>query len=522
MTAPARLFAGLLTCAVALGQTAPVRPPQEARVALVIGNAAYPGAALANPLNDAKAMSRFLKQAGFEVIEQFDATQEAMKSAVAKAAARMAGRRATAVFYYAGHGLQVEWRNYLVPVDARPASLSEARTTTLDLEMVVEAFRQAGSQRNILMLDACRDNPFRQASTAKGLAQMDAPPGTLLAYATAPGHVADDGSQGNGLYTGFLLEEVARPGVKIEDVLKRVRLGVRLQSSGRQVPWESTSLEDDFYFLPSKEGVVITEAERDSRLDREFTEWSYAEQAHNLEALIDFLTRHPSGPFSELAQFRLDQLQQVKVFPQVRPGVVPLLPSGANRFRTGDILEYQETWKAPNHFRGRVVYEVIKASDDRVEMQVSFLWPDGRVKVTRRQVWDQLGNLLSDNKGSRRSMPWVQVPADLSLGKRWISEFWLVPEEGSSQRGMRISWDLRVVGEESVDGPSGKGMAFKVEGTSKTSVHSPGSTVYWVDPATFIKLRETTWRKDSSGNLSIDLHRELLSYRPGGGGRPAP
>jgi hypothetical protein len=153
---------------------------------------------------------------------------------------------------------------------------------------------------------------------------------------------------------------------------------------------------------------------------------------------------------------------------------------------------------------------------------VSYLWPDGRVKVVKQQVWDQLGNQLTYNDGSRRSMPWVQVPADLSLGKRWISEFWLLPEEGSNLRKMRITWDLRVTGQEPMDGPHGKVAAYKVEGASRTSVQSPGGTVYWVDPATFIKLRETTWRKDSSGKPSIDLHRELLSYRPAGGGPDRP
>jgi len=519
MTAPVRLWAGLVVGVSLLAQTAPAPVPPEARVALVIGNAAYPGAALANPLNDAKAMARFLKGAGFEVVEKLDATRESMQAALATATASITGRQATAVFYFAGHGIQVDWRNYLIPVDARPASASEAQATTLDLGTVVEAFRKAGSRRIILVLDACRDNPFRQATTGSGLAPMDAPAGTLLAYATAPGHVADDGSRGNGLYTGHLLEELARPGTRIEDILKRVRLGVRRDSSGRQVPWESTSLEDDFYFLPAK-STTLTDADRDARLDHQAAEWGHVEKTNNPGSLMDFLASHPSGPFSELAQFRLDQLQKVAIQPQARPGSVPVLPSGTNRFRVGDVLEYQETWKAPNRFRGRVMYEVLKASNERVDLQVSFLRPDGQVKVIKQQSWDQLGNLLSDNTGARRSLPWVQVPADLSLGKRWISEFWLVPEEGAKLRRMRISWDLRVVGQEQVEGPKEKVLAFKVEGSSKTSVHSPGGTTYWVDPTTFIKLRETTWRKDSQGQPTIFVHRELLSYRRAAGTKP--
>ena len=495
-------------------------PGVENRVALVVGNAAYPQAPLENPGNDARAMGRLLKSVGFEVIERFDADRRGLEAAVGEAAARMAGRQATAVFYYAGHGVQVDWRNYLVPVDARPASAEEVRTSSLDLGSVLEAFARAGTRRNIVLLDACRNNPFRGAVSGAGLAQMDAPPGTLLAYATAPGHVADDGSRGNGLYTGHLLQEIARPGTKLEDALKRVRLRVRTESGGQQVPWESTSLEDDFCFLPPPAGPAATEAERDQRLDEASAEWAQAAKASTPGALLAFLARHPSGPFSELAQFRLDQLQKVTVRPQPRPGTAPLLPSGTNRFRAGDVLEYQETWEAPNQYRGRVIYEVLRTTDEQVDLQVSFLRPDGRVKVIKRQVWDQLGNQLTYQDGSRRSLPWVQIPADLSLGKRWISEFWLSPEEGSGLRRMRISWDLRVVAQELVEGPRGKVPAFKVEGVSTSSLHAPGGTTYWVDPSTFIKLRETTWRKDAAGHPSIQVHRELLSHRRGGAATP--
>ena len=499
------------TLPVAPGNVAP--SPTEARVALVIGNAAYPEFPLVNPVHDAQAMGRTLKAAGFEVFERLDATKESMAAGLAEAVSRMSGRQATAVFYYAGHGIQIDWRNFLIPVNARPRNASEAQTMTLDLGQVIEAFRKAGTRRNILVLDACRNNPFRALTEAKGLAQMDAPPGTLLAYATAPGHVADDGVKGNGLYTGNLLEELGRD-AKIEDVFKRVRLKVRQQSAGRQIPWESTSLEDDFFLRAPGAKPAATEVERDQRLEREHAEWEEALKLSTPEALIGYLTQHPSGPFSELAQFRLDQVQKVQVLPQVKPGSPTVLSSGINRFRVGDVLEYRETWNAPMHMDGRVVYEVQRAGDDQVEVKVSYLGRDGRVKTTKTQLWDQLGNLLSYNDGTRRSLPWVQVPADLSLGKHWVSEFWVLPEAGSTHQRMRISWNLKVTGREQMQHGGRDLLTFRVEGTSTSSLKSPGGTVYWVDPGTFIKLQESTWRENAAGLRVVDYHRELLAYRP--------
>lgn len=237
----ALLFAG--TCATA-------QSPEDIRIALVIGNAAYPGsAALANPVNDAAAMGAALRRLGFGVLTVQDGSRAQMLEAVSRLRERLQGKRGVGLFYYAGHGLQLEWRNYMVPVDARLGAAGDVPAQTLDVEAVIGAFREAGNRTNIVVLDACRDNPFAGTSSGKGLAQMDAPPGTLLAYATAPGNVAEDGvGAANGLYTGYLVQELARPAARIEDVFKRVRLQVRQQSKGRQIPWESTSLEEDFYF----------------------------------------------------------------------------------------------------------------------------------------------------------------------------------------------------------------------------------------------------------------------------------
>jgi hypothetical protein len=248
----------LLLCLGMCLFSAQAQSPLDIRIALVIGNAAYAGAAaLVNPTNDAVAMAATLKTLGFDVVELKDGSHAQMRDAVAKVRERLQGKQGIGMLYYAGHGLQVDFRNYMVPVDAKLTSAGDVATQTVDVGSVIDAFKAAGNRMNILVLDACRDNPFASNGTAKGLAPLDAPSGTFMAYATAPGNVADDGEAvaGNGLYTGFLVRELQKPATRIEDVFKRVRLQVRQHSNGRQIPWESTSLEDDFFF---NDGVKYT------------------------------------------------------------------------------------------------------------------------------------------------------------------------------------------------------------------------------------------------------------------------
>ena len=256
-----RLRRGLVALGLA-AVAAGAQAPNDVRIALVIGNAAYPGdAALTNPANDARAMADTLRQLGFTVVELRDGKRAEMADAIARVRESLKGRQGVGMLYYAGHGLQLDWHNYMVPVDARLARASDLPAETIDVATVIDAFRGAGNRMNILVLDACRDNPFGSKSSGKGLAQLDAPPGTFLAYATAPGNVAEDGeaASGNGLYTQYLLQELRKPTTKIEDVFKRVRLHVRRASEGRQIPWESTSLEDDFYFNDGQKFTIKTE-----------------------------------------------------------------------------------------------------------------------------------------------------------------------------------------------------------------------------------------------------------------------
>jgi uncharacterized caspase-like protein len=240
------------------------------RRALVIGNSSYALGALKNPANDARAIAEELRRQGFEVALGLDLKRGEMLAAIAAYADSIARSKAVALFYFAGHGLQLAWRNYLVPVDARVENPEDIKARCVDVNAVIEGIGRAANPMNMVILDACRDNPFgRDAKTEqKGLSQLDAPPGTLLAYATSPGNVASDGDAANGLYTEHLLREMKVPEAKIEDVFKRVRLGVRRRSQGQQIPWESTSLEQDFWFIPPKD--VLREAQEEAeRVKRE-------------------------------------------------------------------------------------------------------------------------------------------------------------------------------------------------------------------------------------------------------------
>lgn len=223
----------------------------EQRVALVIGNGAYETTPLRNPPNDAQAMGALLRAQGFDVVEKVNLDQKEMKKDIQAFGQRLL-KGGVGLFYYAGHGIQVNGRNYLIPIGAHIEHEKQVEYEAVDVGMVLAEMDHARNRLNIVILDACRDNPFARSfrSSAQGLASINAPSGTLVAYATAPGSVANDGPGANGLYTGELVKAMDAQGLKVEDIFKQVRSAVKEATQGQQVPWESSSLEGDFYFVP--------------------------------------------------------------------------------------------------------------------------------------------------------------------------------------------------------------------------------------------------------------------------------
>lgn len=224
------------------------------RTALIIGNGDYPSAPLDNPVNDATDIARKLEALGFDVSVLTNSSRRDMRRAIREYSENLRRSGGVGLFYYAGHGMQIQGVNYLIPTDAVMASEFEIPDEAVSANSVLRAVEDAGNDLNIVILDACRDNPFARSyrSATRGLARMDAPGGSIIAYATAPGNVALDGDGRNGVYTKHLLNNMDKPGMPIEQMFKKVRIGVIDESQGKQTPWEESSLRSDFYFRPAE------------------------------------------------------------------------------------------------------------------------------------------------------------------------------------------------------------------------------------------------------------------------------
>jgi len=304
-----------------LVQTGSTKVGNGKRIALVIGNGAYTNAPpLKNPPNDARDMAATLKALGFEVTSGINVNQREMKRLMREFGQKLK-TGGSGLFYYAGHGVQSKARNYLIPVDADIQSEVEAEDAGVDVSLLLGYMDDAQNGLNIVILDACRNNPFARSfrSAANGLAQVDAPTGTLIAYATAPGRVASDGTSRNGLYTSELLQVMGTPGLSIEEVFKRVRAGVQRQTNGQQIPWESSSLVGDFSFTPanasgSKDtsgnsgittggGIVIDPS------SFELSYWDTVKNSTDANDFKAYLEKYPNGQFAALAKNRVTNLE---------------------------------------------------------------------------------------------------------------------------------------------------------------------------------------------------------------------
>ncbi len=468
------------------------------RVALVIGNAAYAAAPLLNPGRDAQAVAARLAALGFQVIERRDATREQMQSALEEAAGALRGRDAVGLLYYAGHGLQIDWRNYMLPVDIALASAADVPRQGVDVQQVLDTFRRAGTRTNIVVLDACRDNPFGGgAGAARGLAPLDAPPGSFLAYATAPGNVAEDGSDsdGNGLYTRHLLQALQQAEVPIEELFKRVRTQVRRATGGRQVPWESTSLEEEFVFASGQRVDAQSLRERERQFELQRRDWERIRESTRTDDFYAFLQQHPSGVFSELAQAALDRLARPVVVAQAPAALaaVAMLPPGVDRYRVGDRWEVEVIDHLAGGARQAASREVTALEGTRVIVN------GGEI------VYDQLGTLMFNRTG-RKNPGVLLVPSELRVGMRWRSDFTNEPQGGGVVS--RNFYDLRVTGLEDIEIPAGRFRCFRIEAEGRAVLPMATKqlfTTIWVDPATMWSVR-SDFRRVELGRSKPEVH----------------
>lgn len=335
----ARKFSLLMLAALISFSASPTLA--SARRALVIGNADYEASQpLANSVRDARDVAEALKRVGFSVRLLTDARLADLTEAVQEFGESLR-EGDTALLYYSGHGIQAQGRNYVIPTNARITAEQNVRLQAIDIEAVLDQMAYAKTAVNIVILDACRNNPFeeRMRGGAQGLAQMTAPKGTIIAYATAPGKTASDGRPGsNGIYTAALLKAIETPGLTIEETLKRVRVSVMDASNGRQIPWDASSLIGDFRFIsipsgpaqtsppasditttaPAQQGEQTPAGEAiqtaslpsapsapsppTGNVSIEGALWQEIKEAYDWEQYADFLQRFPDGAFAGLAR----------------------------------------------------------------------------------------------------------------------------------------------------------------------------------------------------------------------------
>jgi formylglycine-generating enzyme required for sulfatase activity len=289
--------------------------PDEARVALIIGNSSYRAAPLANPANDAADLAHALEQKGFTVLVRENVSERGLKEAVEAFAGHLK-KGGVGLFFFAGHGIQLKDQNYLLPTDLGFDSEADIAFKSVSAEYVLSRMADAGNRVNIVILDACRNNPFQQSrrSVSRGLGAMSvgkAERGTFIAYATSPGATAADGEGRNGLYTKYLLQSLFTEDSDIDKVFGRVRSAVVQETNGDQVPWISSSLVGNFFFDPLQDGIAARAPAHklnanpdgdqgqpvvnyDPVQERAF--WERIKDSRNVADFKAYLERFPSGP----------------------------------------------------------------------------------------------------------------------------------------------------------------------------------------------------------------------------------
>ena len=296
----------------------------DGRLALVIGNEAYTGeAVLSNPVNDAVAMGQLLQRAGFEVVSARNTQRQELENVIADFLRRLrASGSGAGLFYYSGHGMQVGGKNYLIPVDAQIRDEHDVPGQAVALERVLDGMDQrGGGTTNLVILDACRNNPFQGVRGGRrGLVQEKVPDSTLILYAAKPGMVASDNRQGrNGLFTHYLVEALSQPGVKVRDALDQVAGEVYRASGEKQLPWLEGVLLTPLVLIP---GQSLPPTVTTTPIDEDAMACEALKSSVNPAGFEAYLQNFPQGQCAGFAKIRLADLKT----PVVRPVVNPVTP----------------------------------------------------------------------------------------------------------------------------------------------------------------------------------------------------
>jgi uncharacterized caspase-like protein len=475
----------------------------EDRVALVIGNGAYQSSPLKNPVNDVRAMAAKLKTLGFEVVQRENLTQKQVGSVLREFKSKLKPG-AVALFFYAGHGLQVKGVNYLPTVDAEIASEEDVPMQSMNLNQILELMDESKTRMNLVFLDACRNNPYVHnfRSVTNGLSSVSAPSGTIISFATRPGSVAADGNGNNGIYTEKLLANMDKP-MPIEQLLKNVASGVKAASNGRQEPWMEGSIEGDFYFVLTTQPAQTSqdtdrkaqEAAINQAVEEAFKKivqmqgasqqttqsiafnvessyWDIAKNSRDKKDIEFYLAKYPNGYFAELARNRLAALQRDDgdsrdlATQAWSPGKTSI------SYKVGDSYQYQSVDLITKIIRKLPAETVTKVSSTDVTYDA------GPMKT------DLLGNFKVDPTGIRRynDFPQIFVPG-YKVGKSWTSHVrGKYFPKSLNPVDVEYTVKLTVVAREMITVPAGTFDTFKIVGEMNGNTGPNAEMTIWVAP----------------------------------------
>lgn len=484
-------------------QPAVANAPELLRLALVIGNASYKSAPLKNPANDAKAMKEALEASGFKVNLLLDANRSQLAQALQEHQAAIQGTQGLSFIYYAGHGVQLEAENFILPVDVNIQSEKDIAEQGVSVKKWVDGMSARGGRLNVFVLDACRDNPFKAQQNSLGFAPVDAPAKTLVGYATEAGNVAIDGQAdgAHGLYTAYLLRELKNTAAPIDDIFKRIKFGVRRASQGQQVPAYSNGVFEDVYLTGASSPASLTSEEKKKQFEMERQVWNNIKDGKNPEHIFNFIQTYPASSLSELAQGVLERIDRKNIRSQAFEGEVVQNPA-EDRFRNGDVYTMKISYEhRPSFTVKSTVFDV--NPDSAKYTNVFDQGPTGQMTIA--------GAVISDGQNTF-DPPYVLVPgAEYQVGKRWRGRSLRTNPKGQKAW---MDYSGKVVAREQVTVPAGTFLAYRVEIQFQIEGDALLHASLWVQPEWGLAIKTHFQFQDQNGRVRSGV-REMVARQRG-------
>ena len=517
-----RWLAGLIALLVAVNPafaqrnlTVGAAEPNEQRVALVVGNSAYKESPLKNPVNDAADVTTALRSLGFTVTLRTNANQRQMKQAL-REFGQVLKKGGVGLFYFAGHGIQYRGRNFLVPVGSAIDSEAELEDESVDANLVLSYMEEAQNRVNIVILDACRNNPFagKFRSASRGLAQMEAARGSYVAFATAPGSVAADGEGRNGVYTQHLLESLRHSDSDIDKVFRRVTAQVSRTTGGRQVPWVSTSLTGDFYFRSDAQPAALAPAAAApaAAFDpaaMELAFWDTIKSSSNAADFREYLNQYPNGRFAGLARNRAQSAVPPTHVATVQSFAQNPAQIGKPELKIGDrwVFRVLDLWK--NEETETYERRITGVDGDNINLDRTTLSSTTDQVVGRPSKQQANAATWTVVNKQRIEGNYIRFAFPLEVGKTWEYRYKFRLPNGEEVTHERRA---KVEGWEEVRVPAGTFKALKVVHSgswSSASARGTATETLWYAPGIKYPVRREFIELRWDGRLRVQTRTEL-------------